>query len=864
MMTPFRKHNAATQYNAAWPVVFVLFVLFAPLLSRPVAATEDYPPIYGPVGPAWPTNATPLQIAPGVDSRTPCIIDLSGQTAEGSRHQAWLYAETLQWYRINSHICASLVGDNDWVRYWDYDIYDYGDPGTLVDWTLWRFPENYQFNGVGQGYSYSPSAPGNITFSALWWDDNDPEGTQDTGILDSIGISVVNNTYTGWSSIISSGVYLAYRDMLNSPPHTAPPFMDRGYMHYQAGAAFQVRETRHARSFWVDLLTGADTDFTLGEYWDVAIDEYGLTDPGGGRRAFYSTALPLLRTYSVNHVGIPTMLTPVNDANMTAFYIITDGAFLHPSPPAPGNHVDVGYSIAPAETRLDPSYSRPVRLTISDPLHPTYAQIFDGAMLSESYSWNGDLFGNYGMNPYDVQRLRASDYIMRLEWRVENCFWDYGIRLATPTFAKDEFNVIFMRMWETANPANQIFNPAWKDDPPDIPRNKLYICVDPTEGYRYRVSLDCLVNPPGERSTVACAALDPSGQQIAGSFTPFPGSGAADMTFIDPVPGGIDDFPIVVGRDSNANSILEPGERIPIYVAYENGVRIGSPIVRGTDQARYTEGLTFCQSQVASWWVNQLWRNAAAFLSIFTYSGTDHIPYPEYTPILSTAVALQCVSSGQPPYGDGSDFREWLTHNCGAQFDSNGLATITEYYWDKDSPVGQAAGASQVFYNSNREYWNTVLVISSSLASAVRQYFQNNPGQTQVTVPLEGDGYLVPLPHQPSWVTPTTIDFGGPIPTDLGIAIGRGRVTEHRVWFTLTRAGNIAQVLSIRDVATLKDLFDLNQDTYYPAPHGASVQIGFGNGSYGRANGRICRHLVAIDSTNPPFPGEFVSMYIGN
>ena len=109
-------------------------------------------------------------------------------------------------------------------------------------------------------------------------------------------------------------------------------------------------------------------------------------------------------------------------------------------------------------------------------------------------------------------------------------------------------SVEFVSMHVTFNPANRIFNPTPKDDPPAIPTNKLYLVESPDLSC-YQARLEVACTPPGALSKVV-AAVYYDGEKIQGSDTLFLPSGEATLVFDDAsLVDGITDYSVKVGLD---------------------------------------------------------------------------------------------------------------------------------------------------------------------------------------------------------------------------------------------------------------------------------------------------------------------------
>jgi hypothetical protein len=159
---------------------------------------------------------------------------------------------------------------------------------------------------------------------------------------------------------------------------------------------------------------------------------------------FRSTNAPGYWSHYNDHGGIPNMLTPPQNPMLTGTVCVCGPGFVHPAPPPPGQTRTVGYSLSPAEMILDVWTGPPaVRLTIWDPANPTFARFWESSALSDSFQWDGWLYGSNGTDPQNASRLLASDYFMRAEWRVVDYYWNNSVQFYLHTLAMEEERVIF-------------------------------------------------------------------------------------------------------------------------------------------------------------------------------------------------------------------------------------------------------------------------------------------------------------------------------------------------------------------------------------------------------------------------------------
>jgi len=189
---------------------------------------------------------------------------------------------------------------------------------------------------------------------------------------------------------------------------------------------------------------------------------------------------------------------------------------------------------------------------------------------------------------------------------------------------------------------------------------------------------------------------------------------------------------------------------------------------------------------------------------------------------------------------------EWLTHNSGAAFNNNGVTQLAEYVWDNSA---QAVSMSELVADSDfmttpvRDTYNAVVLPGATT------YFANLPVGSVADFPSSTGWYSMPHAHLSAaqgrpWVAPTTIDYTGF--NDLHVTIGRARVLSDRARYHIEKqSGGLVLTRVLRE-GEIVDLYDFNFETGEPAISAATLQIGYGNGSYtgmtdglGRNRGKI-------------------------
>ena len=116
------------------------------------------------------------------------------------------------------------------------------------------------------------------------------------------------------------------------------------------------------------------------------------------------------------------------------------------------------------------------------------------------------------------------------------------------------------------------------------------------------------------------------------------------------------------------------------------------------------------------------------------------------------------------------------------------------------------------------------------------------------------------VPHNslsPTWVPNITLEFGdggllGPT-SDSNSTIGRGRILEHKVRFTVEKVANpdVLSITKLQQYGEVIDLYDFNYESGLLSPPAATLQIGYGKGSYGspRDFGKVFRTKIKFENT---------------
>ena len=427
-----------------------------------------------------------------------------------------------------------------------------------------------------------------------------------------------------------------------------------------------------------------------------------------------------------------------------------------------------------------------------------------------------------------------------------------------------------------------------------IPRNNLYVVADPSDN-KLRVSLDLGI-PATSRTKCIAAAWDGS-SKVVGSDAAFPSdtSQPANLVIAASTTAETKEYRIKVGLDANGNGLLDDNEASPleIYRRKDTGeLRLAT--VKGISNAKYDEHKTTIVGKIGFLGQSQPGfpaKYARSFLALFYYNGdfgkiaTGVQPDP--------TVATQQLNA----FANGTGFSEWLTHNSGAPFTDEGVATISDYHWSIGSEVSEFFASRAPFAlestmtNAQGYYeFQTATGVAlkafyeAQVKTAAEQALQNSPVGTTLTFPLDGGWYEFPCAASPNlfksispgnWVTPSTQIVGtddghsgfGALFTDIVAgteefknfdafgSIGRGRVLTRRYQITVKKedTGIIFptieyKVSEVLFECAIEDLYDFNYENGTLPSHAAAMQIGWGKGANGSARdqGRIYRHRIDI------------------
>lgn len=146
-------------------------------------------------------------------------------------------------------------------------------------------------------------------------------------------------------------------------------------------------------------------------------------------------------------------------------------------------------------------------------------------------------------------------------------------------------------------------------------------------------------------------------------------------------------YEIRAGFDLNKNPMLDADEAQQLEV-YKNSSD-GSPryaMVRGISNAKYADHLDILEGKLHVLGQDQPgWpaKHARSFLALFYYKGEYSNLKPDVRP---PSAGVDVILDA---FSDGEGFAEWLTHNSGANFNEDGVATIKQYSWPNNSAVAE-------------------------------------------------------------------------------------------------------------------------------------------------------------------------------
>jgi hypothetical protein len=463
------------------------------------------------------------------------------------------------------------------------------------------------------------------------------------------------------------------------------------------------------------------------------------------------------------------------------------------------------------------------------------------------------------------------------------------------------------KLWETSNKTNQIPNKTRKDDAtaPErmevegdesyaVPRNNLYVVATAADN-KVKVSLD--MDIPAKFRPKFYAATWDGETKVAGSDAAFPSTAGqpALLQVLAATTAETKEYQIRVGYDTNSTNMLEDGEACPVPIYKRRDThKPRYAVVKGISNSKYEEHKDTITGKIHFLGQSQPWlvaKYARSFLALFYYRG-------DLTRINAGVHPSEAPSNMSiNAFADGEGYTEWLTHNAGAAFDDDGVASIKEYRWNSNSEVaafiaGRTPFALESIVSNTQGYFEYPTTTGTALQAfyqahvkaAAEQALASSPVGTALTFPLEGGWYEFPCIESPllfksislgNWVPPSTQIIGaddgysgyGALFADLMAGteqfkdfdafgtIGRGRVIDPRYRITVKKedtgafTSNIEyKVSAVEFSCDLEDLYDFNYEDGMLPSHAAAMQIGWGKGANGtdRDQGEIFRHKIRI------------------
>jgi hypothetical protein len=377
------------------------------------------------------------------------------------------------------------------------------------------------------------------------------------------------------------------------------------------------------------------------------------------------------------------------------------------------------------------------------------------------------------------------------------------------------------------------------------------------------------------------------------------------MTFADPTSAAAaTDFAVKAGLDADGSATLDAGEMTFDLEVYrhpgDNQPRYAT--IFGINNAKYD----WHNSEIA-YYLNPTIGGipvdpgapdyiavyARSFLYLFMNGDSANIR----DDMMPTTTAQSQIDSFQQATTNSSCFSEWLTHNAGAGFSDQGVASITRREWNDESRVARFLARRTPLeletvttppdesYIETQTQTGVVLeqFYDSHVKAVAEALLQDQPVDSTVTMPQGGGFYSFPNQHcdlfvseSPLWVPSATIRvgegnaYGGKWGAflaqylggadsfdeyDAAGAIGRGRLVAPRYQFTVkkTRKGIwpvtwiVYEVTAVHFACEIEDLYDFNYEDSELASHAAAHQIGYSNGNMGRNLGVICRNKIWIN-----------------
>ncbi len=447
---------------------------------------------------------------------------------------------------------------------------------------------------------------------------------------------------------------------------------------------------------------------------------------------------------------------------------------------------------------------------------------------------------------------------------------DYYRDLASPSNIIEIDVVVahleFDLLWETTNMANRVFNPTLKDDPVadatdtsgytfGVPRHYIYLVPDPDDS-KYKATVKAIIQPASVGPLIRVALYSGGGcwEKLSGSDKAFDVSGKCSLEFAHYC-GGLDiaNFVMKVGFDANSDGQLQCSEWQPFVVKDPaTGLAFGDPTIRASNEIQYEKARDNIDDIIDGYFIGPVTSktlpHAKRLLQIFRDGNALAVPPNKKPTDDSGVVSFNAF---------GGFFSEWLTHNSGAEFAGDGSATLTEYIWDAGTSLANLVACSPQVENEVHTFYNFVV------EPIVTAYFAGLPDGSSAYFPSPAGFYNVTTHSSasPPWVPEYTKILNTVAPTyfdDLNGSFGRVRLLNHQVRYHVMKMndgfGPYCWVTGVISKGEVLDLYDFNHDCGGPSQDAATLQIGFGEGSYGppRDRGKIYIDRVLFEK---PYEG---------
>lgn len=484
------------------------------------------------------------------------------------------------------------------------------------------------------------------------------------------------------------------------------------------------------------------------------------------------------------------------------------------------------------------------------------------------------------------------------------------------------FDIKHKLLLETENKCNQIRNDTPKDDSSGnfncesimlrgkvcsfaAPRNVLYVAASPDNEIKVteRVKVDDSMRGVFNRlSDLILCGVFKDGKVVEESQTRFSTANLeAALEFEGADEKVVEDLEVRVGMDVDEDGELEHDESIPLEVCKING-NAAYATVKAISKKKYEDH----KGEVNGMVYYKIWKlipdnppefvapHARSFLKLFYELNSENQLTPMLRPTSVSSVNFDAFSS------DCSCFAEWLTHNCGATFSEDGLATIRKYNWCANSEVSHFLSSCKPFALKKsmmvsditcecatetgmrlKDFYDSVVKPDAEremLLQGVDEIIMpSNEGWYEQNEVIANHIFESKSPRvSETWVPGLTLDFGvfssklgvlmNEVATSSGAineydafgTIGRGRVLSPRYRFavrkTVLQDGRVKlEVTRVDFACAVEDLYDFNYEDGELPSHAAALQIGYRNNN-GRNCGRIYMHHIDISTSyNYPF-----------